>query len=182
MSILRVNRYKTKHCVLHNGMITWNSLPDIFKVNVSLSMFKRFLSGTRFLSGKILMLGATMIDFFLLKFMQLRFFKCNCFWFQVFCCEVCNYLFSGCNQDNQKCYYQLDEFLVSETIIVRLFQRNQYCYCDYFIIIVFNQVRFRLRLGCPGSLMSLYRPTFMLLLSIYVLYSNVTYHVMYHVM
>ena len=39
MSILRVNKSKTKHCVLHNG-ITWNSLPDIFKVNVSFSMFK----------------------------------------------------------------------------------------------------------------------------------------------
>ena len=51
-------------------------------------------------------------------------------------------------------------FLVSETIIVRLFQRNWDCYCDYFILIVFNYVRFRLRLGCPGSLMSLYKPTF----------------------
>ena len=40
MSILCVNRSKTKHCVLHNGMITWNYLPDIFKVNVSFSMFK----------------------------------------------------------------------------------------------------------------------------------------------
>ena len=40
MSILRVNRSKTKHCVLHYGMITWNSLPDIFKDNVSFSMFK----------------------------------------------------------------------------------------------------------------------------------------------
>ena len=40
MSILPVNRSKTKHCVFHNGMITWNSLPDIFKVNVSFSMFK----------------------------------------------------------------------------------------------------------------------------------------------
>ena len=40
MTILRMNRSKTKHCVLHNGMITWNSLPDIFKVNVSFSMFK----------------------------------------------------------------------------------------------------------------------------------------------
>ena len=51
MSILCVNRAKTKHCVLHNGMITWNSLPDIFKVNVSFSMFKQ---GTKFLSGEIL--------------------------------------------------------------------------------------------------------------------------------
>ena len=40
MSILRVNRSETKHCVLHNGMITLNSLPDIFKVNVSFSVFK----------------------------------------------------------------------------------------------------------------------------------------------
>ena len=40
MSILRVNRSKTKHCVLDNGMITWNSLHDVFKVNVSFSMFK----------------------------------------------------------------------------------------------------------------------------------------------
>ena len=40
MSILRMNRSKTKHCVLHNGLITWNSLPDVFKVNVSFSMFK----------------------------------------------------------------------------------------------------------------------------------------------
>ena len=53
MSILRVNRSKTKHCVLHNGMITFNSLPDIFKVNVSFSMFKS-KQGTKFLSGKIL--------------------------------------------------------------------------------------------------------------------------------
>ena len=52
MNILRVNRSKTKHCVLHNGMITWNSLPDIFKVNVS--GFNVQEQGTKFLSGKIL--------------------------------------------------------------------------------------------------------------------------------
>ena len=40
MSILRVNRSKTKHCVLHNCIITWNYLPDLFKGNVSFSMFK----------------------------------------------------------------------------------------------------------------------------------------------
>ena len=40
MSILRVNRCTTKHGVLHNGILTWNSLPDVFKVNVSFSMFK----------------------------------------------------------------------------------------------------------------------------------------------
>ena len=40
MSILRVNRSETKYCVLHNGMITWNSLPNVIKVNLSFSMFK----------------------------------------------------------------------------------------------------------------------------------------------
>ena len=49
-------------------------------------------------------------------------------------------------------------FLVKETIIVRLFQRNYGCYSDYFILIVFNYFRFRL--GRPGSLMSLYEQTF----------------------
>ena len=38
-SILRVNRLKIKYCVLHNGRITWNSLPDVIKVNLSFSMF-----------------------------------------------------------------------------------------------------------------------------------------------
>ena len=40
VSILRVNRSKTKHCVLHNGVMSWNFLPDIFKVNLSFSKFK----------------------------------------------------------------------------------------------------------------------------------------------
>ena len=35
---------------------------------------------------------------FFLKFMQLRVFKCNCFWFSVFCCEISNYFFCGYNQ------------------------------------------------------------------------------------
>ena len=160
MSILRLNRSKGKHFVLHNSMIKQNSLPDIFKVNVSFSMFKSKVR--KFYLEKYqknLMLGATMITFFL-KFMQLRFFKCNCFWFWVFCCEISNYSFCGYNQDNQECYCLLDMFLASETIIVRLFQRNQYCYSEYFVLSVFNQVRFRLRLGCPGSLIRLYGPTF----------------------
>ena len=54
----------------------------------------------------------------------------------------------------------IDVFLVRETVIVTPFQRNYDCYCDYFILLLFNQVRFRLRLGCPGSHMSLYGPTF----------------------
>ena len=51
-------------------------------------------------------------------------FKCNCFWFWVFCCEISNYLFCGYNKDNQECYCKLDMSLVRETIIVRPFQRN----------------------------------------------------------
>ena len=65
MSVLRVNRSKTKHCVRHNSMITWNSLPAIFKVNVSFSMFEskvRNLYLEKY--TQILMLGATMITFF----------------------------------------------------------------------------------------------------------------------
>ena len=65
MRILRVNRSKTKHCVLHNGMITWNSLPDIFKVNVSFLMFKSKVQNFYLEKyQKILMLGAAMIAFF----------------------------------------------------------------------------------------------------------------------
>ena len=117
MSILRVNRSKTKHCVLHNGMITLNSLPDIFKVNVSFSMFKSKVRNIYLEKyQKILMLGATMIVFFFLTCLQLRFFKCNCFWFCVFFCEISNYLFCAYNQDNQECYCQLDVFLVSELL------------------------------------------------------------------
>ena len=40
MGILCMNRSKTKHCVLHNCVITWNSLPDVFKVSVSFSVSK----------------------------------------------------------------------------------------------------------------------------------------------
>ena len=50
-SIIRVNRSETKYCVLHNG-ITWNYLPDVFKVNLSFSAFKNS-QGTKILSGKI---------------------------------------------------------------------------------------------------------------------------------
>ena len=53
MSILRANRSKTKYCVLHYGMITWNSLPDIFKVNLYI-IFNVQELGTEFLSRKIL--------------------------------------------------------------------------------------------------------------------------------
>ena len=91
MSILHLNRSKTKHCVLHNGMITWNSLPDIFKINVSFSMFESKVKNfylKKYL--KILMLGASIIAFFFLTCLQLQFFKCNCFWFWVFCCEISN--------------------------------------------------------------------------------------------
>ena len=66
--------------------------------------------------------------------------------------------------------------IVSETIIIRIFQRNNDCYCDYFILIVFNYVRFRLRLGCPGRLVSLNGPSFHITpVDFLYLYSNVTY-------
>ena len=40
MSILRVNiGLKQNIETLHNGMITWNSLPDTLKGNVSFSVF-----------------------------------------------------------------------------------------------------------------------------------------------
>ena len=143
MSILRVNRSKTKHCVLHNGMITWNYSPDVFKVNESFSMFKSNLRNFYLEKlQKILMLGATMIAFFFLTCLQLRFFKCIFCWFWVLCCEISNYFFCGYNHDNQECYCLLDLFLVSATIIVKLFQPNYDYYCHYFILIVFNQVRF----------------------------------------
>ena len=32
-SILRLNGSKTKYCILHNGMITCNSVPDALQVN-----------------------------------------------------------------------------------------------------------------------------------------------------
>ena len=104
MSILRLNRSKTKHCVLHNSMIMWNSLPDIIKVNVSFSMLNSKVQNFYLIKyQRILMLGATMIAFFFLTCLQLRFFKCNCFWFWVFCYEISNYFFCGYNQDNQEC-------------------------------------------------------------------------------
>ena len=34
MSILRVNKSKAKYCVFHNGIIAWNSRPDVLKVNL----------------------------------------------------------------------------------------------------------------------------------------------------
>ena len=40
MSIFHVNRFQTKYCVLHNGMITRNSLLHVLKVNVSFSLFE----------------------------------------------------------------------------------------------------------------------------------------------
>ena len=66
MSILRVNRSKAKHCVLHNAMITWNSLPDIFKVKVSLSMFKSKVQNFYLEKYQtiLMLMGATVIVFF----------------------------------------------------------------------------------------------------------------------
>ena len=53
MSILHANLSKTKYCVFQNGMITLNSLPNVFKVTLSL-IFDVQEQGTKFLSKKIL--------------------------------------------------------------------------------------------------------------------------------
>ena len=64
MSILRVNRSKTKHCVFDNVKTTRNSTPEIFKVNVSFSRFKSKVQNFYLEKySKMLVLGATMIAF-----------------------------------------------------------------------------------------------------------------------
>ena len=102
MSILCMNRSKTKHCVLHNDMITWNSLPDVFKVNVSFSMFKSKVR-KYYLEKYQKILGRHYDCIFFLTCLQMWFFKCNWFWFWVLCCEIYNYFLCGYNQDNQEC-------------------------------------------------------------------------------
>ena len=81
MSILRVNRSKPKHCVLHNGMITWNSLPDIFKVSVSFSILRARYEIFIWRNIWKYRCWAPLWLHFFLTCLQLRFFKCNCFWF-----------------------------------------------------------------------------------------------------
>ena len=123
MSILRLNRSETKYCILHNGRITWNSLPDVFKVNVSFSMFKS--NGRNYyLEKEILMLGATMIAFFS------DMHACIC-GFQsviIFGCAYCTVEFTTISFVviiRIIWIVIVDGFVpVSETIIVRLFQFN----------------------------------------------------------
>ena len=124
MSILRVNRSKTKHCVLHNGMITWDFLPDIFKVNLSFSMFKSKVRNFYLEKyWKILMLGGTMIAFFLIFS---GFSSVTVFGFGYFAVKfpIISFVVIIRITYMQECYCKLDMFLVSETIIVRPFQRN----------------------------------------------------------
>ena len=48
------------HCVLHNGMMTWNSLPDILiKFNVSLLFQEQF---TEFLAVEVLVIVELYFD------------------------------------------------------------------------------------------------------------------------
>ena len=56
MSIFLVNRTKTKHYVLHlhNGMISWNSLLDIYNIKSQHILFDVQKQSTEFLSRKIL--------------------------------------------------------------------------------------------------------------------------------
>ena len=65
-ALLNISEHQIGHrSVFHNGMIMWNSLPDIFKVNISFSMFKSKVRNFYLEKyQKILMLGATMIAFF----------------------------------------------------------------------------------------------------------------------
>ena len=49
MNILRVDRSKTKYFVLHNGMITWNALPDVLSKRIFYDVQKQ---GTKFVSRK----------------------------------------------------------------------------------------------------------------------------------
>ena len=65
MSILWRNITETKYYVVHNGMITWNSLPGVFKVNVSFSMFKNKARNSYLKEYlEILMLSATILTFY----------------------------------------------------------------------------------------------------------------------
>ena len=80
-TILSANRSKTKYCVLHNGMITWNFLPDVFKVNSSFSTFKcKVQNFYQENFQELFVLSATKITFFL-TCVHLLLFKCNCFRF-----------------------------------------------------------------------------------------------------
>ena len=104
INIFRVNRSKTKYCVLHNGMIKWNSLPDVFKVNLSFSTFKSKVRNfylKKYL--EIFMLTATMITFLFLTCVHLLLFKCrpNCFRFWIVNWKILNCFFCCYNHD---CY------------------------------------------------------------------------------
>ena len=79
-----MNRSKTKHCVLHIGMITWNSLPDVFKVNCQCILFDVQEQGTKFLSRKIfenIDAGCYYDCIFFSDMPATAFFQVNCFWF-----------------------------------------------------------------------------------------------------
>ena len=90
------------------------------------------------------MLGATMIAFFFCHACNCGFSSLTVFGFGYFAVKFPIISFvHGYNQDNQECYCKLDVFFVRETVIIRPFQRNLDCYCGYFILILFNYVRFR---------------------------------------
>ena len=70
MSILCMNRF---------FLGTWNSVPDVFKVNVSFSMFKSKVRNF-YLEKYQKILGRHYDCIFFLTCLQMWFFKCNCFW------------------------------------------------------------------------------------------------------
>ena len=80
MSNLSKNRSTTKYCVLHNVMITWNSLYSRC-IKSQRILFDVQKQGTKFVSRKILgnVDAESQYDFFDIQ--HLLFFKCNCFRF-----------------------------------------------------------------------------------------------------
>ena len=64
MSILCVNRSKTKYCVLHNGKITWNSLPAVFNVNFNVNCCRIILTASSL--GRLLIYRSLVIHLLVL--------------------------------------------------------------------------------------------------------------------
>ena len=92
ISILRLNRSKTKHCVLHNGIIMWNSLPDIFKFKI---LFNVQEQGMKFLSGSELEnidAGRHYDCIFFCHACNCGFSSVTVFGFGYFAVEISNYL------------------------------------------------------------------------------------------
>ena len=103
------------------------------------------------------MLLATVITFFL-TCMHLRFFMCNCCKFWILNCKISSVSFAVIIR-----IVVVDGFVLVNGIIIikKLFQCKLDCYFHYYCLFTaLNYVWFRWTWGCPGSLISLYWPTF----------------------